>query len=109
MLRNAALGGGVSAFPEKELRRCTVTVISITRGWVKFPGKKRYVTLEWPTNQLILVNVDAGRGRCLPPCNCIGKLKWLPAFVAISSVRSSIVSLSFHSAEEIVAEVRINV
>ena len=25
-------------------------VISVTRGWagVKFPGKKRYVTLEWP-------------------------------------------------------------
>ena len=25
-------------------------VISVTRGWVgvKFPGKKRYVALEWP-------------------------------------------------------------
>ena len=42
-------GVGVSAFPEKALRRSRFNVISLTRGWagVKFRGKKRYVTLEW--------------------------------------------------------------
>ena len=43
--------GGVSAFPEKKrYEGVRFNVISVTRGWVgfKFPGKKRYVTLEWP-------------------------------------------------------------
>ena len=54
-VRNA-MGVGVSAFPEKfkryECVRFNVN-ISVTRGWVgvKFPGKKRYVTLEWPQNE----------------------------------------------------------
>ena len=53
MLRNAVGGGWVSAFPKKnvtEMYNSTLIVISVTREWVgvKFPGKKRYVTLEWP-------------------------------------------------------------
>ena len=44
--------GGCQLSRKKALRRCTIrfNVISITRGLVgvKFPGKKRYVTLEWP-------------------------------------------------------------
>ena len=50
MLRNA-VEVGVSAFPEKKhYKGVRFNVISITRGWVgvKFPGKNRYVTLEWP-------------------------------------------------------------
>ena len=38
-------------FPEKGVTNVYgSTVIIITRGWVgvKFPGKKRCVTLEWP-------------------------------------------------------------
>ena len=49
VLRNA-VGGGVS-FPEKKrYEGVRFNVISVTRGWVgvKFPGQKRYVTLEWP-------------------------------------------------------------
>ena len=41
----------MSAFPEKKRYESKwFKVISVTRGWVgvKFPGKKRYVTLEWP-------------------------------------------------------------
>ena len=45
----------VSAFPEKSIYYIGVqfNAISVMRGWVgevgvKFPGKKRYVTLEWP-------------------------------------------------------------
>ena len=53
MLRNADGGGrgGVNFSGTKALRRCVnFNVISATRGWVgvQFPGKKRYVTLEWP-------------------------------------------------------------
>ena len=43
-------GVGVSAFPEKKrYKGVRFNVISVVRGWVgvKFPGKKRYVTLEW--------------------------------------------------------------
>ena len=45
--------GWGSHFPEK--KHCEVVrfnVIRVTRVWVgvKFPGKKRYVTLEWPLN-----------------------------------------------------------
>ena len=50
MLRNAVGGGGVS-FPGKKLNEgVRFNVICITRWWVgvKFPGKKRYVTIEWP-------------------------------------------------------------
>ena len=32
-----------------------VQVISVTRGGVKFSGKKHYVTLEWPINQCMTI------------------------------------------------------
>ena len=51
MLRNADGGGGVSHFPGKRYEGVRFNVISVTKGvWVRvqFPGKKRYVTLEWP-------------------------------------------------------------
>ena len=51
MLRNAMGGGGGVIFPEKNCYEgVRFNVISVTRGWlgVKFTGKKRYVTLEWP-------------------------------------------------------------
>ena len=50
-LRNAIVGGGLGHQISRKNRYEGVwfNVISITRGWmgVKFPGKKRYVTLEW--------------------------------------------------------------
>ena len=51
MLRNAMGGGGRASFPgKKRYEGLSFNVISVTRGWVgvKFPGKKCYVTLEWP-------------------------------------------------------------
>ena len=50
MLRNADGGGGCQIFREKRYERIRFNVISVTMGWVgvQFPGKKRYVTLEWP-------------------------------------------------------------
>ena len=50
MLRNADGGGGCPIFLKKALRSVRFNVINVTRGWVgvHFPGKKRYVTLEWP-------------------------------------------------------------
>ena len=49
MFRNAV---GVSAFQGVGRRHVDVRFngISVARGWVgvKSPGKKRYVTLEWP-------------------------------------------------------------
>ena len=44
-------GGNVSNFLEKtHYEDVRFNIISVTRGWVrvKFPGKKRYITLEWP-------------------------------------------------------------
>ena len=44
-------GGGCQIFRKKCYEGVTrFNVISITRGWVgvQFPGKKLYVTLEWP-------------------------------------------------------------
>ena len=52
MLRNAVRdgGGGVGLPKKKSYKGVQFNVTSVTRGWVgvKFPGKKRYVTLEWP-------------------------------------------------------------
>ena len=51
MLRNAdGGGGGVQFFGEKRYEGVWFNVISVRRGWVgvQIPGKKRYVTLEWP-------------------------------------------------------------
>ena len=53
-LRNADGGGGCTLFQEKKHSEgVRFNVISVTRGWVvaPFPGKKRYVTLEWPHYQ----------------------------------------------------------
>ena len=49
-LRSGGVGGGVSFPGKKHYEGVRFNVISVTRGWVaaKFPGKKRYVTLEWP-------------------------------------------------------------
>ena len=49
MLRNAD-GVGVKFSGKKCYEGVRFNVISVTRGrvGVQFPGKKRYVTLEWP-------------------------------------------------------------
>ena len=49
MLRSAMGVGGVRFSGKDHYEGVRFNVISITRGvGVKFPGKKRYVTLEWP-------------------------------------------------------------
>ena len=50
VLRKAVGGGGCQLSRKKCYDGVRFNVISVTRGWVgvKFPGKKRYVTLEWP-------------------------------------------------------------
>ena len=50
VFRNAVGGGGVSFPGKKPCEGVRFNVISIMRGCmgVKFPGKKRYVTHEWP-------------------------------------------------------------
>ena len=61
MLRNAVGGGRVSDFPEKRrYKDVRFNVISVTRGWVgvKFPEKKRYVTLEWPLTENFAVIIE---------------------------------------------------
>ena len=68
VLRNAdgGGGGGVIFSGKKRYEGVMFNVISVTRGWVgvQFPGKKRYVTLEWPhtvTNGGVSVCVPSGR------------------------------------------------
>ena len=57
MLRNAVGGRGVSGFPKKRrYEGVRFNVISVTRVWVKFSGKKRYVTLECPLPHMSFVN-----------------------------------------------------
>ena len=48
MLRNAMGVGGGKLSRKKRYEGVMFNVISVTRGWVgvKFPGKKRYVTLD---------------------------------------------------------------
>ena len=58
MLRNAVGGGGVS-FPGKKLNEgVRFNVICITRWWVgvKFPGKKRYVTMRDFTTSAVCIS-----------------------------------------------------
>ena len=52
-------------FPEKKvLRRCTIQCYLRYEGvGVKFPGKKRYVTLEWPLRR----DNESGRNRKQSP------------------------------------------
>ena len=50
-------GGGVCQLSRKKrYEGVWFNVIRVTRGWVgvKFPGKQRYVTLEWPIHSLHL-------------------------------------------------------
>ena len=49
MLRNAVRGGRGQLSWKKSYGGVRISVISVTRGWagVTYPGKKRYVTLEW--------------------------------------------------------------
>ena len=53
MLRIADSGGGCHLFQKKGYKGVTFNAISVTRGLVgvQFPGKKRYITLEWPLIQ----------------------------------------------------------
>ena len=50
VLRNADGGGVSNVQGKKRYEGVRFNVISVTRGWVgvQFPGKKHYVTLEWP-------------------------------------------------------------
>ena len=57
VLRNAVGGGGCQLSRKKSVTKVygstlllALRGITVTSGWVgvKFPGKKRYVTLEWP-------------------------------------------------------------
>ena len=41
-------GWGCQLSGKKRYEGTRINVISVTRGWVKFPGKKCYVTLERP-------------------------------------------------------------
>ena len=68
MLRNAIGGGGVSFPRKKRYEGVRFNIISVTRGWVggKSPGKKRYVTLEWPLNRNI-TPMDANHTSTSPP------------------------------------------
>ena len=61
-------GGGGSNFPEKKrYEGVRYNVISVTRRWVgvKFTGKKRYITLEWPLNdtstKIMIITVSQER------------------------------------------------
>ena len=45
--------GECHIFWKKHYEGVRYNVIGVTRGWgVQFPVKKRYVTLEWPLNEL---------------------------------------------------------
>ena len=57
MLRNVMGGGGVSFSGKKHYEGVRFNVISIMRGWVwvKFPAKKRYITLEWPLGIILVL------------------------------------------------------
>ena len=47
--------GGVNFSGEKRYKGVRFNVISVTSGWVRvqFPGKMRYVTLEWPPRYVL--------------------------------------------------------
>ena len=54
-------------FPVNKCYECVrFNVISVTRGWesVKYPGKKRYVTLEWPLTEYHIILI---KSLCSPP------------------------------------------
>ena len=51
------VGGVSNVLEKKRYEGVRFNVISVTRGWVwvQFPGKKRYLTLEWPQCSYIYV------------------------------------------------------
>ena len=59
MLHNVDGGGGVRFSGKKRYEGVRFNGISDMRGWVgvKFPEKKRYVTLEWPLTTLVIISV----------------------------------------------------
>ena len=74
VLRNAD-GGGVNFSEEKRYEGVRFNVISVTRGWVgvQIPGKKRYVTLEWPHGELFLRD---GKNAAFVQVYHLSSLKW---------------------------------
>ena len=56
MLRNAVGGRACQLSQKKRCEDVRFSVISVTKGWVgvKFQGKKRFVSLNWP---LTLLNI----------------------------------------------------
>ena len=71
MLRNAdGGGGGVNFSVKKCYEGVRFNVISVTRGWVgvQFPGKKHYVTLEWPLSYRNVLLFDINQCPLLPFC-----------------------------------------
>ena len=65
MLRNADGGGGVSDFPDRSVTKVQGSMLSALRTKVRvgvqFPGKKHYVTLEWPLIKLTSMTERRGR------------------------------------------------
>ena len=51
--------GGCHIFWKKHYEDVRYNVISVTRGWVgvQFPGKKHYVTLEWPQSPITKLQI----------------------------------------------------
>ena len=63
VLRNAYGGGeDVKCSGKKRYGGVSFNVIIVTRGWVgvQFPGKKRYVTLEWPLIMYTALTINTG-------------------------------------------------
>ena len=56
VLRNPEVGGGGQLSGKKHYGGVRFNIISVTRGWVgvKFPGKERYLTREWPLCSMLL-------------------------------------------------------
>ena len=52
-----------AAMIQKRYEGVMFNVISVTRGWVgiQFPEKQRYVTLEWPLSQSVLLSESDNR------------------------------------------------
>ena len=82
MLRNADGGGGVKFSEKLRYEGVIFNVISVTRGWVgvQFPGKKRYVTLEWPltVNLFKFVHCLNISGRSAMDIRVVGILQIVP-------------------------------
>ena len=77
MLRNAVGGGDISFPGKKRYEGVRFNIISVTRGWVgvKFPGKKSYVTFEWP------LTIDFPRSPVSLPCTVLTAAPPPPAYL----------------------------